>query len=84
MTLDLRYEVRAGQGCPVDPSAQRVDNIAKGFIAGNGVVGVFNPKLDRTRYLQFVSGEADSIEDDLGWCRHSDELPGELILKVFS
>ena len=60
--MDLRFEVRARQGCPVDPSAQRVDDIAKGFIVGNGVVGVFNPKFDRTRYLQLISGEADSIE----------------------
>ena len=48
MTLDLRHEVCAGQGCPVDLSTQRVDDIAKGFIAGNGVVGVFDPELDRT------------------------------------
>ena len=76
MALDLRDEVRAGQGWPVDPSTQRVDDIAKGFIAGNGVVGVFDPKFDGTRYLQLIFGEADCIEDDLGWCRHVDEIPG--------
>lgn len=76
MALDLRHEVRAGQGRPVDSSTQRVDDIAKSLIAGNGAVGVFNPKLDRTRYLQLIFGEGDSVEDDMGWCRHSDELPG--------
>ena len=48
MALDLRHEVRAGQRWPVNPSAQRVDDIAKGFITWNGAVGVFDPKLDRT------------------------------------
>ena len=76
MALDLRDEVRAGQGWPVDPSTQRVDDIAKGFVVGNGVIGVFDPKLDRTRYLQLIFGEADSIEDDLGWRRHFDEILG--------
>ena len=37
MALDLRDEVRFVQG--KGSSTQRVDDIAKGFIVGNGVVG---------------------------------------------
>lgn len=48
MTLDLGDKVLAGQGRSIDLSAQGVDDIADGFIAWNGVVGVLDPELDCT------------------------------------
>lgn len=70
MTLDLGHHVLAGQGRSVDPSAKRVHDIAEGFIAGNGVVGVSDPELDCAHDLALVSGEAGSIDGDLGCVRH--------------
>lgn len=66
MALDLGHDVLAGHGCPIHLSAQRVDNVAEGFVAGNGAVGVLDPELDRTGDLAFVSGEAGSVERNLG------------------
>ena len=42
MALNLRYDVLAGQRCPIDLPAQRVDDIAESVIAGNSVIGVFD------------------------------------------
>ena len=76
MALDLGHEILAGQGCPVDPSAQWVDDVAEGFIAGDGVVGVLDPELDRAGYLALVSGENGAVDGDLGGCRHFGEVGG--------
>ena len=76
MTLDLRYKILAGQRRSVDPSTQRVDDIAKGFVAGDGVVGILDPKLDRTGYFQLILGKSGSVDDDMGGCRHFSEVRG--------
>ena len=76
MTLDLRYKILAGQRRSVDPSTQRVDDIAKGFVAGDGVVGILDPKLDRTGYFQLILGKIGSVDDDMGGCRHFSEVRG--------
>ena len=73
MALDLGHDVLARHGRPVDPSAQRVDNVAEGFVAGDGVVGVLDPELDRAGDLALVSGEGGSVDGDLGWFRHCDK-----------
>lgn len=67
MALDLRDDVLAGHGHPVDFAAQGVDDVAEGFVAGYGVVGVLDEEFDRTGDLAFVSGEAGSVDGDLGW-----------------
>lgn len=76
MALDLGHKILAGQRCPVDPSPQRVDDVAEGFIAGDGVVGVLDPELDRAGYLALVSGENGAVDGDLGGCRHCGEVGG--------
>ena len=70
MALDLGNDVLAGHGRSIHPSAQRVDNVAEGFIAGDGSVGILDPELDRTAYLALVPGEGGSVDDDLGCFRH--------------
>ena len=70
MALDLGHEVLAGHGRSVDLSTQRVDDVAEGFIAGDGAVGVLDPKLDCTGNFQLVLGEGGSVDGDLSWCRH--------------
>lgn len=67
MALDLREDVLAGERHSVDFAAQRVDYIADGFVAGYGGVGVLDEEFDRTGDLAFVSGEAGSVDSDLGW-----------------
>ena len=75
MALDLRHDVLAGHGCSVELSAQGVDNVAEGLIAGHGAVGVFDPKLDRTEDLALISGEGRSVDGDVGWFRrHGGEV----------
>lgn len=69
MALDLRHDVLAGQGHPVDFAAEGVDNVAEGFVAGDGIVGVLHPELNRAGDLTLVSGEGGSVECDLGWFR---------------
>ena len=76
MALDLGHDILAGQGCPVNPSAQRVDNVAEGLIAGDGVVGVLDPELDRAGYLALVSREDGTVYGNLGGCRHSGKVRG--------
>lgn len=70
MTLDLGHDVLAGHGRSIDLSAQRVDNVAEGFVAGDGFVGIPDPELDRTGYLALVPGERGSVDGYLGWFRH--------------
>ncbi len=70
MALDLGNDVLAGHGRPVDLSAQGVDDVAEGFVAGDRVVGVLDPELDRASDLTLVSGEGGSVDGDLGWFRH--------------
>lgn len=83
MALDLRHDVLAGHGYSVDLSAQRVDNVAEGFVAGDGVVGVFDPELDRTGDLAFVSGEGGSVDGDLSWFgRHGGEVRVSEVLRL--
>ena len=70
MALDLGHNVLTGQGRPIDNSAQGVDNVAEGFVAGDRVVGVFDPELDRADYLAFVAGKAGAVDGDLGRFGH--------------
>lgn len=74
MTLDLWHDVLAGQGSPIDLSAQRVDNVAKGVIARHSIVGVSDPKLDGAGDLAFVSGEVGAVDGDVGWFGHCGEV----------
>lgn len=74
MTLNLGHDVLAWEGSPIDPSAQRVDNVAEGVIAGYGIVGVLDPKLDGAGDLTFVSGEGSAVDSDMGWFRHRGEV----------
>ena len=76
MALDLGHEILAGQGCPVDPSAQRVDDVAEGFIGGDDVVGVLDPELDGAGYLALISGENGAVDGDFGGSRHFGEVRG--------
>lgn len=75
MALDLWHDVLAGQGRPVEISAQGVDDVAEGFIAGYGAVGVLDPDFDRTQDLALVSGKGGSVDGDLGrFGRHGSEV----------
>ena len=69
MALDLRHNVLAGKGHPIDFAAQGVDNVTEGFVTGDSIVGVLDPELDRAGDLAFVSGEGGPVEGDLGWFR---------------
>ena len=74
MALDVRDDVLAGHGHSVDFAAQRVDDVADGFVTGYGGVGVLDKEFDRTGDLAFVSGECGSVDGDLGWFgRHRGE-----------
>ncbi len=70
MALDLGHNILTGRVRLNTESAQTSYNVAECIIAGYGVIGVLDPKFDRTAYLTLVSGEDGSIDGDLSLFRH--------------